>query len=102
MDSGPYAAAFDAKLAMDVAGSRAVARRDTAELAEALTGTAAGMELELRGEGHRLSDPGRTLQYRLKGKFIQDGTAVTAHSATGNMLVNGKAIRSCSVQLAPL
>lgn len=101
-DAGAHAAAFEVKLAMDVTGSRAVIRRNTAELAESLTGAAAGMELEMRGEGHRLSDPGRAWQYRLKGKFVQDGNAITAYSATGNMLVNGTTVRSCSLQLAPL
>lgn len=102
VDTGAHAAAFEAKLAMDVTGNRAVIRRSTGELAESLTGATAGMELEMRGEGHRMSDPSRMWQYRLKGKFIQNGNAITAYSATGSMLVNGTAVRTCSLQLAPL
>lgn len=101
-DSGPNAAAFEVKLAMDVAGSRAVIRRTTADLAESFTGAAAGMELDMQGEGHRVSDPARAWQYRLKGRFVQDGKAITAYSATGNMLVNGAAVRSCRLQMAPV
>lgn len=101
-DAGANAAAFEVKLAMDVAGNRAVIRRTTGELAESFTGSTDGMELDMQGEGHRVSDPGRAWQYRLKGKFVQDGRAITAYSATGNMLVNGTAIRNCNLRMAPL
>jgi hypothetical protein len=47
----------------------------------------------------RRNDPEET---RKKRKFVQDGQAITAYCATGNMLVNGKKIRTCSLQLAPL
>lgn len=100
-DAGAHAAAFEAKLAMEVAGSRAVIRRNTPELAEVLTGATAGMELDIRGEGHRLADPGRPWEYRLKGAFVQEGSGITAYSATGSMLVNGAAVRSCSLRLTP-
>ncbi|GAB2879099.1 hypothetical protein GCM10027277_55430 [Pseudoduganella ginsengisoli] len=101
-DSGANAAAFDVKLAMDVTGNQAVIRRAGADLAESLTGAAVGLDLDMRGEGHRLSDPGRAWQYRLKGKFVQDGRAVTAYSATGSMLVNGAAVRSCQLRMTPM
>jgi hypothetical protein len=101
-DAGPNGAAFNVKLGMDVAHGKARIQRATADVAELFAGAATGMDLELRGEGHRVSDPGRAWQYRLKGSFVQNGAAVSSYSATGGMLLNGATIRTCDLQMTPL
>jgi hypothetical protein len=101
-DAGPAAAAFEARIAMEMTDGMATIRRSSADVAESLSGAVSGMEMELHGEGHRVGEPGRAWQYRLKGSFIQNGASVLAYSATGGMLVNGTAVRSCSVSMAPL
>jgi hypothetical protein len=57
-DSGPNAAAYEARFAVDVRGQAVHAYRKTADVEETLSGEVRNAQLELRGTGNRIADPG--------------------------------------------
>lgn len=96
-DDGPYAAAYQAKFAIEVAGPRVVASRSTEQVSETLSGQVRDALLELRGRGHWNKEPARSWQFAIKGAFPP---GATSYVGNGSMLANGQPIRACQLRMS--
>ena len=95
-DDGPRNAAYQAIFAMEVSGNSVNVHRQTAQAAETLSGKITDNMLELYGEGYRIEAPARKWQFKISGP-LQPGAPI--YAGTGNMLVNGKAVRACELTM---
>lgn len=95
-DSGPNAAAYEARFAMEVQGRTVHAHRRTAEVEETLAGSIDHDRLELHGSGNRLADPGRKWRLDIGGAFAP---GATTYVGTGSMRVGGEALRACELRM---
>jgi hypothetical protein len=95
-DSGPNAGAYEAKFTVDVQGQAVHAHRRTADVEETLAGEVRGNQLELRGTGHRIADPGRSWGLDVGGAFAP---AATSYVGKGSMVVGGRPIRACELRM---
>jgi len=95
-DSGPNAAAYEAKFTVDVQGQAVRAYRKTADVEETLSGEVRNAQLELRGTGNRIADPGRSWGLGLSGAFAP---GATSYIGKGSMLVGGRPIRACELRM---
>lgn len=95
-DSGPNAAAYEARFAMEVQGQAVHAHRRTAEVEETLAGSIDHDRLDLHGSGNRIADPGRKWRLEVGGAFAPDATT---YVGTGSMRVGGQAVRACELRM---
>ncbi|MCS0628363.1 hypothetical protein NX786_03335 [Telluria mixta] len=95
-DSGPNAAAYEAKFSVDVQGPSVRAHRKTADVEETLAGEVRGDQLELRGTGNRVADPARSWGLGVSGAFAP---GATSYVGKGNMVVGGRPIRACELRM---
>jgi len=95
-DSGPHAEAYEAHFAMEVQGNMVTVHRRTAEVAETLSGEAAGGRLELHGAGHRISEPARPWRLDIDGAFP---TGAASFQGKGAMTANGRQLRNCELRM---
>jgi hypothetical protein len=95
-DSGPNAAAYEARFAVDVQGQAVRAYRKTADVEETLSGEVRNAQLELRGTGNRIADPARSWGLGLSGAFAP---GATSYIGKGSMLVGGRPIRACELRM---
>jgi hypothetical protein len=95
-DSGPNAAAYEARFTVDVQGQAVHAYRKTADVEETLAGEVRNAQLELRGTGSRIADPGRNWGLGVSGAFAPDATS---YVGKGSMLVGGRPIRACELRM---
>jgi hypothetical protein len=95
-DSGPNAAAYEAKFMVDVQGPSVRAHRKTADVEETLAGEVRGGQLQLRGTGNRLADPARSWGLDVSGAFAP---GATSYVGKGSMVVGGRAIRACELRM---
>jgi hypothetical protein len=95
-DSGPNAAAYEAKFTVDVQGPSVRAHRKTADVEETLAGEVRGDQLELRGSGNRIADPARNWGLGVSGAFAPDATS---YIGKGSMVVGGRPIRACELRM---
>lgn len=95
-DSGPNAAAYEAKFMVDVQGPAVRAHRKTADVEETLAGEVHGGRLQLRGTGNRVADPARSWGLDVSGAFAPDATS---YVGKGSMVVGGRPIRACELRM---
>jgi hypothetical protein len=95
-DSGPNAAAYEARFAVDVQGQAVRVYRKTADVEETLSGEVRNAQLELRGTGNRIADPGRSWGLGLSGAFAP---GATSYIGKGSMIVGGRPIRACELRM---
>jgi hypothetical protein len=95
-DSGPNAAAYEAKFTVDVQGPSVRAHRKTNDVEETLAGEVRGDQLELRGSGNRIADPSRSWGLGVSGAFAP---GATSYVGKGSMIVGGRPIRACELRM---
>jgi hypothetical protein len=95
-DTGPHAAAYEARFAVEVQGNRVTVQRRTAEVVETLSGEAAGDRLELNGTGHRVGDQARPWRLQISGAFP---AGATSYQGQGAMMANGRQLRKCELRM---
>jgi hypothetical protein len=95
-DSGPNAAAYEARFTVDMQGRAVHAHRKTADVEETLAGEVRGDRLELRGTGNRVADPARSWGLDVSGAFAP---GATSYVGKGNMVVGGRPIRACELRM---
>jgi hypothetical protein len=95
-DSGPNAAGYEARFAVDVHGQAVRAHRRTADVEETLSGEVRGDQLELRGTGNRVADPSRSWGLDVSGAFAP---GATSYVGKGSMVVGGRPIRACELRM---
>ncbi len=95
-DSGPNAAAYEARFAVDMEGQAVHAHRKTADVEETLAGEVRGDRLDLRGTGSRIADPARNWGLNVSGAFAP---GATSYVGKGSMVVGGRPIRACELRM---
>jgi hypothetical protein len=95
-DSGPNAAAYEARFTVDMQGQAVRAHRRTADVEETLAGEVRGDQLELRGTGNRVADPARSWGLGVSGAFAP---GATSYVGKGSMVVGGRPIRACELRM---
>jgi hypothetical protein len=87
---------YQAKFEMDVSDASVIVHRETPKVVETLSGRVTNGMLDLRGTGHLTDSPAKGWTFRFNGEFP---AGATIFSSKGNMLLQGRAIRTCELTM---